>query len=65
MKVSLWLIRESANARYYSKLPPHRHPTEADCLWVPLSIVEHTSKDASGALHIVTLPDWFCEREGL
>lgn len=60
---TLWLLKETAGARFYSKLPPERHPTANDCLWIPRSIIEHTSK--TGKQHIVTLPDWFIEKRNL
>jgi len=64
MKVRLWLIRETDKARLYSRLPPERHPTEDDQVWIPRSVVNHTSKEPSG-LHEVTVEDWFAERENL
>lgn len=60
-KIRLWFIQETEQARLYSKTPPGR---DADEVWIPKSIIEHTSKEPSG-LHIVTLPDWFIEKEGL
>jgi len=63
-KVTLYFIgAETAEARRYSRLPKHRNPTVEDFLWVPKSIVEHTSK--TGDMHILTLPDWFVEKEKL
>jgi len=59
----LWLIRKTELARRYSKVPPERHPEESDMLWVPNSIVEHTTK--RGNEHDVKLPDWFIEKNGL
>jgi hypothetical protein len=63
-KRTLWFVRESPKARLYTKVPPDRYPTEEDEIWVPRSIVEHTSKMANG-MHIVTLPNWFIEKNGL
>ena len=61
MKIRLWLIRETEKARYYCKHNrPNTDPT--DCVWVPRSIVEHTTK--RGNEHVVELPDWFIEKEG-
>ena len=60
-KVRLFLIRETELARLYSKTPPGRDLSE---VWIPKSIVEHTSKNTNGE-HIVTLPDWFLEKEDL
>ena len=62
-KRTLWFVRETPLARLYTKIPPERGPTESDFIWVPRSIVEHTSK--MGAQHIVTLPDWFLDKEGI
>ena len=59
----LWLIRETELARRYSKVPPERHPQESDMVWVPKSIVEHTTK--RGNEHDVNLPDWFIEKNNL
>lgn len=64
MKIRLWFIRETEKARLYSKLPPERHPTAEDQLWIPRSVVGHTSKEPSG-LHIVEVEDWFAEKENL
>ena len=63
MKMRLWFIRESANARFYSRVPMDRHPELSDCLWIPRSVVEHTTK--RGIEHEVTLPDWFIDKENL
>lgn len=64
-KRTLWLKAESRSglARLYTKIPPERHPGPDDEIWVPRSIVEHTSK--MGDQHILTLPDWFVEKNGL
>ena len=60
----LWLLRETEKARQYSKLDPERHLIEdSDRVWIPKSIIEHTTK--RGHEHEVTLPDWFIEKEGL
>lgn len=67
-RVNLWKvpgIADTALARRYSKLPPERNPKDAsDFVWVPISIIEHTSRNIGGH-HIVTLPNWFVEKEGL
>jgi len=66
MKLRLWLIRETDKARLYSKVPigePGRDPEESDQIWVPRSIVVHTTK--RGNEHEVDLPDWFIEKNGL
>jgi len=64
--MTLWLIRETQLARLYSKVPTNasaRLVEESDMLWVPKSIVEHTTK--RGNEHDVKLPDWFIEKNGL
>jgi hypothetical protein len=60
---TLWFVRETPLARLYTKIPPERRPTKDDEIWVPRSVVEHTSK--MGNQHIVTLPDWFLEKNDL
>lgn len=62
--VRLWFERETELARYYSKVPPERHPMIGDFIWIPRSIIEHTRKFPSGEHHL-TLPIWFVEKEGL
>jgi hypothetical protein len=64
-RVRLWLIRETQKARLYSKVPicTERDCEQSDQIWVPLSIVEHTTK--RGIEHEVKLPDWFIQKEGL
>ena len=62
MKVNLWWLRETELARFYCR--HSRHPEPEDCIWVPKSIIEHTSKNAGGH-HVVELPDWFVRRENL
>jgi hypothetical protein len=59
----LWFIRQTEKARLYSRVPPERHPSQEDQIWVPLSIIEHTTK--RGNEHDVKLPDWFLEKNNL
>ena len=66
-KVSLWKIdgtSDTAKARCYSRVPPSRLPEAEDFIWVPISLIEHTSRNLGGH-HIVTLPDWYVEKERL
>lgn len=70
-KIRLWFARETDLARLYCKIPPERRTLafiesemSGDFIWIPKSIIEHTSKEPSG-LHIVTLPDWFLEKNQL
>lgn len=61
---TLWLIRETELARLYSRVPTDassRLVEESDKVWVPKSIIEHTTK--RGNEHDVKLPDWFVEKE--
>ena len=61
--MKLYFIRETDKARLYSTTDtsdPHREVNE---LWVPKSIIEHTTK--RGNEHDVKLPDWFIEAKGL
>lgn len=57
-------MRETEKARLYSKLPPEKYHGDAeDEVWIPKSIIEHTSK--RGVEHQVKLPDWFIQKEKL
>jgi len=59
-----WLIRETEKARLYSKLPPEKyHGDKEDEIWIPKSIIEHTTK--RGNEHELKLPDWFIEKNDL
>ena len=64
-KVRLWFVRDtsSGKARVYTRVPPERHPAKEDEVMVPLSLVEHTTK--CGVEHVVTLPEWFLDKERL
>ena len=66
-QITLWFIEESPLARKYSKLPPDRHPTEEDMIWIPKSVIEHTSKMGVQFCdqHIVTVQDWFVRNKKL
>lgn len=59
----LWFIRQTEKARLYSKVPSERNPNEEDKIWIPLSVIEHTTK--RGNEHDIKLPDWFIESKGL
>lgn len=65
MVIRFWFIRETPKARLYSKAPVQEgeQPDEMDLIWIPRSIVEHTTK--RGIEHEVDLPDWFIEKNGL
>jgi hypothetical protein len=62
-QITLWFIRETADARLYSKTDPEDKNRVSDPIWVPKSVIEHTSK--TGNQHIVTLADWWVEKSGL
>lgn len=63
-KVNLWYAKkDTVAARYYCR-HNRPNPEPADFIWVPLSIIEHTSKNVGGH-HVLTLPNWFIEKEGL
>ena len=61
-KVRLWFVRDtpSGKARIYTRIPLERSPQKDDEVCVPLSLIEHTTK--RGAEHVVTLPEWFCDK---
>lgn len=61
--VHLWFLEETHLARHYSSLPPERNPTDKDTIWIPKSIVEHTTK--RGNEHHIKLPDWFVDKNNL
>ena len=67
MKIRLWLVQETDKARCYYKFNPVNtgaaEPNATDLVWVPRSIIEHTTK--RGNEHVVELPDWFIEKEKL
>lgn len=61
--IRLWLIRETELARLYSKTVIPNADRDIVEVWIPKSIIEHTTK--RGNEHMVVLPDWFVERERL
>lgn len=63
MQITLWLVKETAAARLYSKAPKDKRTLATQSFWIPRSIVTHTSK--MGDQHIVTLPEWFVQKEKL
>ncbi len=63
MKIRLWFIMETEAARLYSTTPNNDSARDGRRIWIPRSIVEHTSKQ--GAEHTLDLPDWFIEKENL
>jgi len=73
--VRLWFLWETDKARCYCRLPSSRIPAwdlfnAEDKLWVPKSIIEHTTKrppkpGECWPEHEVKLPDWFVEKERL
>lgn len=61
--ITLWLLRETEKARLYSRTRLSNFGSSIDSIWIPKSIIEHTTK--RGNEHDVTLPDWFMEKENL
>jgi len=59
----LWFISDTDKARLYSRVPPERNPQRDDLIWIPLSIIEHTTKRSNE--HMVKLPEWFVRARGL
>lgn len=67
-KIRLWFIQQTEKARLYCRFAPHpdlgfANADNTDKIWIPRSIIEHTTK--RGNEHVITLPDWFIEKEGL
>lgn len=62
--VKLWFLGESKLARHYSKTNPKDPARDVVEVWVPKSLIEHTTKYPDG-MHLVKLPDFFVDREGL
>lgn len=58
----LWLLRETEQARLYSTTDPSDAHRSGDEIWIPKSVIEHTTK--RGNEHEVKLPDWFIEARG-
>lgn len=63
MKLRYWFIRETEKARLYSTTNPKVSGRDVNEVWIPKSVIEHTSK--RGDEHTIDLPDWFVEKEGL
>lgn len=61
--IRLWFISDTDKARLYSKIPPSRNPAKDDMIWIPLSVIEHTTKRQDE--HHVKLAAWFVEARGL
>lgn len=59
-KIWLWFVRETEKARLYSTTQLERQGRR---IWVPKSIVEHTSKHDNA--HELELPDWFVDKNDL
>ena len=68
MKIRLWLLDDdpAKGAVRYSRTPQSRG---MNTVWVPRSLIEHRTKqppkDGEWAEHVVTIADWFCEKEKL
>lgn len=61
--IRLWFVSDTDKARLYSRIPPERNPQNDDMVWIPLSVIEHTTKRQNE--HMVTLACWFVEARGL
>jgi len=73
----LWFCKESPSgqARLYCRLPRSRNPgpqpppKNPNYVWIPRSVVEHTTKRApigdEWPEHDLRLPEWFILKEGL
>lgn len=68
-KIKLWFIEDMPNSRKYSKIPKSRNPERDDIIFVPFSLIEHTHKqpaeDGEYPVHVVTVPDWFIQKNCL
>jgi len=69
MRVRLWFVRETEKARLYCRIPMSWHPGPEDEIWVPRSVVNHTTKrpakDGERPEHEIEMEDWFGEEKGL
>lgn len=75
MKARLWFTgKETDHARRYCRLPKSRGPGDdapdnPNYLWVPKSLQDQTTKyppaDGDNPMHVLTIPDWFADRENL
>jgi hypothetical protein len=71
MIARLWYIKDTPSglARIYSRLPKSRHPTEADEVCIPVSLIDHSRKYPAVCNewpeHHVTVPDWLGQKEKL
>lgn len=63
MTVRLWYIRETEAAYCYSKTDPKASGRDMNPVFIPKSLVEHRTK--RGDEHMVTVPDWFADKEDL
>jgi hypothetical protein len=61
--IRLWFVSDTDKARLYSRVPPERNPQREDMLWIPLSVIEHTTRRQNE--HMVTIPEWFVQARGL
>lgn len=70
MKCKLWYVnQETDKARRYCRLPKSRNPEHKDYVWVPLSVIEGSTRQPAEPdewpVHYVTVADWFGQRENL
>lgn len=68
-KVKLWYVEDCPHSRKYCRIPQSRNPEKKDFVFVPLVLIEHTTKQpiepGEWAVHVVTLPDWFVQKQNL
>ena len=70
MRIRLWFVGETEEARRYCKVPKSRHPASDDFVWIPRSVVSHTQKRPSvdgieWAEHELQVEDWFSDKVNL
>lgn len=64
IKVTLWYREETNDAIKYVRAFADGSAMHGEKVWIPKSLIEHRTKEPNGR-HVVTLPLWFVEKEGL
>ena len=68
VKVRCWKVGQTDKAILVSKTPKGRNPRPSDSVWIPRSVIEHTStNNADGGWPelVLSLPEWIAEEKGL
>jgi hypothetical protein len=70
MRLRMWFIDETDKARLYSRVPSSRSEDVGNRVWIPRSVVEHTTKRPAHngekwPEHELIVADWFAQKEGL